>query len=190
MGPDGGRRPLRREWIVGGAAPPTVPSPSLQRRDPLGFSDPSRDLRSKQCSRGEKMCPLATRACVPDPAWMQAAGPSHYSLRPLCRALAGVGSRRPWRRVPPHDPETGETCAHLQGWTRFFVECVNHGLKTTVTHPKPTLCRLAHRNTRRRTGRETDTRCSACKETSLAQRCTSSHEKPFLVQNERKPKTF
>lgn len=190
MGPDGGRRPLRREWIVGGAAPPTVPSPSLQQRDPLGFSDPSRDLRSKQCSRGEKMRPLATRACVPDPAWTQAAGPSHYSLRPLCRALAGVGSRRPWRRVPPHDPETGETCAHLQGWTRFFVECVNHGLKTTVTHPKPTLCRLAHRNTRRRTGRETDTRCSACKETSLALRCTSNHEKPFLVQNERKPKTF
>ena len=37
----------------------------------------------------------------------------------------------------PHATPKQETCSHLQGWTRFFVECVSHGLKTTVTHPKP-----------------------------------------------------
>lgn len=127
---------------MGGAAPPTVPSPRLQRPDPRASLTPPRiDLRSKHRSRGRKVRPSFQQSTCPGPCpdagcpGSSVAWPPGCPQRPPCRALARTGSRRTWWRVSPRDPETGETCSHLQGCTRFFVECVSHGLKTTVTHP-------------------------------------------------------
>lgn len=151
---DAGR--LRSERIVGGATPTSSPPPPTGLWDPLRSRDPSRDLRSKPASGagwgGENV--THPGACALDPAWKRAVRAP--PLPPAVLRPRGFGAAGP-DGSSPTPAQTGETCACPRGWTRFFVERVSHGLRTTFTHPKPALHTQAYGNAPRCTDTEAAT---------------------------------
>ena len=174
---------------MGGAAPPTLPSPRLQRQDPRASLTPPRiDLRSKHRSRGRKVRPSFQQSTCPGPcpdascAGSSVAWPPGCPQRPPCRALARTGSRRTWWSVSPRDPETRNLLPPT-GLDTLLRRVLKPWAQNHRHTPQTTLQRLAHINTRRPTGRETDTQATQRVKKPRARRCISNHEKPFLVQN-------